>query len=255
MPTHPTPRAPQDLLSLSIVSHGHGALVRDLLGDIARAGRGVEVLLTLNVPETLPFDPATFDFPLRVIVNAAPKGFGANHNAAFRLARGGRFGVLNPDVRFDSDPFPALLAELADPAAGVVAPAVYSPAGAIEDSARKFPTLGSLARKALAGAPPLDYAVGDRTFSPDWVAGMFMLMRRDAFERARGFDERYFLYYEDVDLCRRLRGLGYDVRLVPGARVTHDARRRSRSNLRHALSHLASMARYLASRLPGPGRP
>jgi GT2 family glycosyltransferase len=77
---------------------------------------------------------------------------------------------------------------------------------------------------------------------------MFMLFRREVFERAGGFDERYFLYYEDVDLCRRLAALGYRVELVPAARVVYDARRRSRGrDFRHALWHLASMLRYFSS--------
>jgi len=242
----PIPAARKRLLSLSIVSHLHGELLHGLLRDIEQLGTAVEVLLTVNVPELLPFEPAGFGFPIKVIENAAPRGFGANHNAAFRQAAGDRFCVLNPDVRIDRDPFPALLEALQDDNTGVAAPVVVSPAGVIEDSARKFPTLLSVASKVFV-APSLDYAVGDRPFSPDWVAGMFMLFRREVFERAGGFDERYFLYYEDVDLCRRLGRLGYRVTLVPAARVVHDARRHSHGNLRHLMWHTASLLRFLAS--------
>jgi N-acetylglucosaminyl-diphospho-decaprenol L-rhamnosyltransferase len=239
---------PEKLLTLSIVSHGHGALVHGLLGDIGRHCRGVEVLLTVNVPERLPFEPSSFGFPVRLVANDAPRGFGANHNAAFRLARGGYFCVLNPDVRLNSDPFPALTRALADEKVGVAAPVVLSPVGEIEDSARRYPTPLSVAKKAFASRPGLDYAIGDAPFSPDWVGGMFMLFRREAFERAGGFDERYFLYYEDVDLCRRLARLGYRVELVPAARVVHNARRRSHGDIRHSLWHLSSMLRYFTSR-------
>ena len=242
------PAEPEIQLTLSIVSHGHGALVGALLDDIARHCRGVEVLLTVNVPEALSFEPSAFGFPVRLVANDAPRGFGANHNAAFRLARGGFFCVLNPDVRFDSDPYPPLIRALADQQVGVAAPVVLSPGGEVEDSARKYPTPFSVARKAFARRPGLDYAVGQTPFSPDWVGGMFMLFRREAFERAGGFDERYYLYYEDVDLCRRLAGLGYRVELVPAARVMHDARRRSHGrDIRHSLWHLASMLRYFTS--------
>ena len=250
---HPS-ALPERLLSLSIVSHQHGALVHDLLRDIARSCKGVEVLLTINVPEPLPFEPDAFGFPVKVIVNGAPKGFGANHNAAFRQSNGRYYCVLNPDIRFDLDPFPALCRALDDDEhIGVAAPVVLSPAGEIEDSARKFPTLPSVARKAFARPQTPDYAIGDEAIAPDWVAGMFMLFRREVFERAGGFDERYFLYYEDVDLCRRLNRLGYPVRLVPAARVMHDARRRSHGNVRHLLWHTASLLRYLSTR--GAGDP
>jgi N-acetylglucosaminyl-diphospho-decaprenol L-rhamnosyltransferase len=246
-------------LTLSIVSHGHGALAHDLLRDIARLSTPVEVLLTLNIAEVLPFERTAFRFPLTVLENPAPRGYGANHNAAFRHARGEYFCVLNPDVRLDTDPFPELRraieggrhggksGEKSGGKIGVAAPVVLSPAGEIEDSARRFPTLASLAKKAFGAGPVLDYAIGDQPFSPDWVAGMFMLFPRAAFERAGGFDERYFLYYEDVDLCRRLRGLGYDVRVTPAARVVHDARRASRGDFRHSMWHLKSMLRYLFS--------
>jgi N-acetylglucosaminyl-diphospho-decaprenol L-rhamnosyltransferase len=243
----PHATAPASPVSLSIVSHGHGPLVRELLRDIARSCKGVEVLLTVNVAEPRAFDPGGFGFPVRVIANAAPKGFGANHNAAFRLARGAYFCVLNPDVRFTADPFPALCRALADERVGVAAPVVLSPSGAIEDSARRYPTPLSVAKKAFARAPALDYAVGAEPFSPDWVGGMFMLFRREVFERAAGFDERYYLYYEDVDLCRRLHAIGYRAEVVPAARVVHNARRRSHGNVRHSLWHLASMLRYFSS--------
>jgi len=76
---------------------------------------------------------------------------------------------------------------------------------------------------------------------------MFMLLRRDAFAAVGGFDARYHLYYEDVDLCARLRLAGYDIRLVPSASVVHLARRQSRRDIRYLLWHLRSMTRYILS--------
>ena len=250
MPSDAQPRSaipPERLISISIVSHQHGALVQELLRDLGRSRERMEVLLTINVAETLPFRPDSFGFPVKLIRNPAPRGFGANHNAAFRQASGEYFCVVNPDIRFDADPLPVLRQALDDGTTGVAAPLVLSPGGSIEDSARRFPTLLSVSRKAFARSLVLDYAIGDSPFSPDWVAGMFMLLRRDVFARTGGFDERYFLYYEDVDLCRRLGGLGYKVMLLPAARVVHDARRHSHGNLRHLRWHLSSLVRYLLS--------
>ncbi len=134
---------------------------------------------------------------------------------------------------------------------GVAAPLVVDAAGEPEDSARRFPSAWRLAAKLLGLAPRLDYAIGSEPFSPDWVAGMFLAFRREAFAAVDGFDERYFLYYEDVDLCRRLRASGFDVRLVPGG--VRDASRAPREpsqlspfalarSERHALSALALAA-------------
>jgi N-acetylglucosaminyl-diphospho-decaprenol L-rhamnosyltransferase len=121
-------------LSISIVSHYQGALVADLLSDLgAYCAIPIEVILTINAPEVLPFDAAAFGFPVTVLKNETPKGFGANHNAAFRLATAEYFCVLNPDIRLENDPFPPLLDALSDPANGVVGPLVISPDGNIED--------------------------------------------------------------------------------------------------------------------------
>ncbi len=236
-------------VTISIVSHGHGAMVSSLLSDLALHCRsGISVILTLNIPESAAIGDATLPFPVKVIRNASPRGFGVNHNAAFEVSKSAYFCVLNPDIRIDIDPFPPLIDELAGPRVGVVAPKIMSPAGNIEDSARHFPTVGFLARKLFGLAAGLDYSIGQTVLSPDWVAGMFMLFRTAVFEELQGFDERYFLYYEDVDLCRRLRKRGYEVRLVPSISAVHDARRESHRSLRHLRWHLASILRFFLSR-------
>jgi N-acetylglucosaminyl-diphospho-decaprenol L-rhamnosyltransferase len=235
-------------LTISIVSHGHGAMVTSLLSDLAmHRGSATTVIVTLNIPETLAIDASGFPFQVQIIRNSAPKGFGANHNAAFTQCKGGYFCILNPDIRIREDPFPALIEELARARVGLVAPKILNPSGDIEDSARHFPTAGSLTRKLLGVGPGLDHNIGQKAISPDWVAGMFMLFRSSVFQELLGFDERYFLYYEDVDLCRRLRKRGYEVLLVPTVSAVHDARRESHRNLRHLSWHLVSIARFLLS--------
>lgn len=232
-------------VSVSVVSHGQGALVEHLLRDLAaHVKTPFELILTRNLPEALPFDPSAFGFPIRVIDNPAPRGFGANHNRAFRESHGSAFCLLNPDIRIERDPFPELLACLRDPAVAIAAPLIRNPAGEIEDSARRFPTPLSILRKAWRGTLDVDYSIGSKPIHPDWVAGMFMLFPRDAFASLRGFDERYFLYYEDVDLCARIRLAGKRVVLCPAAVAIHDARRESQRSFRYARWHLASMARY-----------
>jgi len=238
------PEADPPRVSISVVSHGQAGMVGNLLADIAEhVLTPIEVVLTLNVPETLPFDPARFAFPLRIVENATSRGFAVNQNAAFRLGQGRFFCVLNPDIRFDRDPFPGLLECLRDPTIGVAAPLIRDPAGSIEDSARRFPTPWTILRKALVGAG-VEYASGADVIYPDWVAGMFMLFPHDVFEEIGGFDERYFLYYEDVDLCARLAISGRRVAVCPKASAVHAARRQSRRSARYLCWHLSSMMRY-----------
>jgi hypothetical protein len=83
--------------------------------------------------------------------------------------------------------------------------------------------------------------------NPDWVAGMFMLFPRDVFLKIGGFDERYFLYYEDVDLCARLTLADYKILLCSTVSVIHDARRSSHKNLRYMRLHSTSMLRFFLS--------
>ena len=244
-----------DLVSVSIVSHGHAELAARLFDDLrVHKPKGIEVILTLNIDEALPFDPDSFPFPVRTIRNATPRGFAANHNAAFELSRGNFFCVLNPDIRVPADPFGALVGELRNPAVGAAAPLILDPDGAIEDSARPFPTLSSLVAKALGAEPQRYYEIGEESISPDWVGGMFMLLRREAFAAVGGFDARYYLYYEDVDLCARLRLAGYDIRLVPRVSAVHLARRQSRRDIKYLVWHLRSMIRYILSRRRKPGK-
>jgi GT2 family glycosyltransferase len=238
------------MITISIVSHLQAALVADLLRDIESHCKSppAQVILTVNVEEPLGFRPEDFSFGLEIIRNPARRGFGANHNAAFRRAAGGHFCVLNPDVRFSGNPFPPLLEALADESVGAVSALVLDREGAVEDHARRFPRAATLLRKALLGARQDYPGLGRSARSVEWIAGMFMLFRSAVFRRIGGFDERYFLYYEDVDLCARLRAAGYDIRVEPAARIVHDARRESRRNIRRMARHLVSMSRYLFTR-------
>jgi N-acetylglucosaminyl-diphospho-decaprenol L-rhamnosyltransferase len=125
---------------------------------------------------------------------------------------------------------------------------VRDPEGRIEDSARRFPTPGVLLRKLVWEKRRPDYAVDQGPIAVDWIAGMFMLLRSSAYKSAGGFDEAYFLYYEDVDLCRRLAAAGNRVIYDPRATVIHAARRASRRDPILAARHLRSALRFLGTR-------
>jgi len=237
-------------VTASVVSHRHGAMVSRLVKDLLACEEVAEVLVRLNVPEPI-------DLPegrVRLFENEAPRGFGANHNANLASAEGDYFAVLNPDIHLSENPFSLLLPVVAADGCGVVAPVIVTPAGVGEDNARRFPTVRGLVRKLISGYRGVDEGSEDGgVHHPDWVAGMFLLFAREAFELVGGFDERYFLYYEDVDICARLRKAGYEVCLAKEVRAIHDARRESRRSWRFARWHLSSMMRYFAihwGRLP-----
>ena len=208
-------------ISISVVSHSQIVLVAELLNDLALFCRdlNIEFILTLNLMEKLPFSVDKFPYPIKVIRNVSPLGFGANHNQAFRHATGLYFCVINPDIRLSGNPFCNLIRVFADSTVGVAAPLVLGGDGAVEDSARHFPSPLKILCKAIGGCGGSDYVINTVPIYPDWVGGMFMLFPRHVFEQLHGFDERYFLYYEDVNLCGRLRLLDYKVALHPSSQV------------------------------------
>ena len=238
---------PERDITLSVVSHAQNALVNQLLEDIGRrCADRIALVLTENVPDPTPLAVGALTCPVERIANDRVKGFGANHNAAFKHCRTPWFCVVNPDIRLPADPFPSLVAALEKLRAGVAGPRVRNPDGGAEDSARRYPTATSLLKKIFREKREPDYSVDRGALEVDWVAGMFMLFRASAFRSVGGFDEGYFLYYEDVDLCHRLRAGGSGVVFEPRAEVVHDARRASRRNPRLAMHHLRGALRFLS---------
>lgn len=236
-------------MTISVVSHKQIDLVAALFADIAKhcIPGNVEVILTINLPEDLSFSERDYPFLLKIVRNSIPRGFGENHNQAFKMASGDYFCVINPDICFDNNPFHPLLMCLEDSSIGVVAPVVLSEDGKIEDSFRRFPTPFTIICKAFGKNKENDYVIRNKSIHPDWAGGMFLLFPRVLFEKLGGFDQRYFLYYEDVDICARLRLLGYEVVVCPQIQVCHHAQRSSHRNFRYFLWHLKSMARFFFS--------
>lgn len=235
------------LISLSIVSHGQARLVSMLLDDLERARpRNFEVLLTINIPEnTEAFEERPY--PLTVLRNSSPRGFGANHNAAFAHARGTYFAVVNPDIRTDQLDLDRLIEPFNSPGVAAVAPAVQSEAGTLEDSVRRFPTFPRLLRRVVLRQRQPDYRWNTDPIEVDWVAGMFVVFPTMRFREVGGFDaKRFYMYMEDADICKRLRQRGWSVVLNPQVSVVHAARRASHRNFRHLRWHLVSALRFLS---------
>lgn len=237
---------------ISVVSHRQAPLAHQLLQDIHHycLHENLEVIVTVNVEEPLPFNENDFGFRVKIVHNKYPKGFGANHNAAFRSRPSDFFGVLNPDLRLTQDPLTPLSSILLDNRIGVISPLIMNRDRSIEDSARRLPTPGRLLKRCLNRGKDvkLDYEM-DRLVYPDWLAGIFMLFSSEVFSRMKGFDERYYLYFEDVDLCSRLILAGYQVVLDPAVSVIHEARRDSHKNIRYFMWHIFSGLRFFSSRV------
>jgi len=207
----------------------------------------LEVVLTLNLAENIDIKTDEYSFPISVYTNCEPVGFAENHNRAFSRTAGQFFCVMNPDIRLENNPFQSMLDCLQNHTIGVVAPLILGESGNADDSARRFPTPLKILCKALGRCKGRDYEIKEEVVFPDWVGGMFMLFRSEVFKKLNGFNERYFLYYEDVDICARLRLNDYQVALCSESSVIHHAQRTSHRSFRYFRWHLSSMARFFCS--------
>jgi N-acetylglucosaminyl-diphospho-decaprenol L-rhamnosyltransferase len=161
-------------------------------------------------------------------------GFASGVNAGTRTGSAPYVLLLNPDARIDADAVQALVGVLdEDPLVGAVAPLVRHDDGSVDWSQRRFPRLRSTYAQALflhrvfPAATWTDELVRDEAAyrertSPDWVSGACLLVRRRALEDLGGLDDGFFMYCEDIDLCKRLGDAGYSVVFEPAAEVVHE---------------------------------
>ncbi len=237
--------------TVSVVSHGHGRLLHELLTDLSGQENiaAFSVVLTLNLADEA-FDASAYPvLDLTVLRNPRPQGFGANHNAAFAHCRSPWFIVLNPDIRIsDRTALQRLTQDTPLPASGIVAPLVLSSLGIPEDAVRPNLSLPSLLARACGRRDrhmPAGSAIRGRPFY--WLAGMCMVASSAAYRQVGGFDERFFLYCEDYDLCARLYLAGYELTVDDSVSVVHDAQRDSHGSAKHLRWHLSSLMKVWLS--------
>ncbi len=189
-------------------------------------------------------------------------GFGAAANIGIRRAETEWVLIANPDITWRAGALDELLAAGRRwPRAGAVGPAILTPDGDLYPSARLIPTLGVGIGHAVLGpvwpGNPWTRRYRAEAGNPServtgWISGSCMLLRRRAADAVGGFDERYFMYFEDVDLCDRLEAAGYDVVYAPSSVVVHDqGHAASRQPRAMMAEHHRSAYRFLARRYPG----
>jgi len=163
---------------------------------------------------------------VRVASPETPQGYGANLNLGMRLLEAPEFVLLaNDDVVFAPESLPLLLRALRDDLrAGIAGPRLVDRDGKDATSFASFPTVRDAIREVAILPGPLWRLAQRRRPEPprpDFVLGAAMLVRRAAFDAVGGFDEDFFLNFEETDFCFRLREAGWGVAWVPDAVVTH----------------------------------
>ena len=213
-------------VTVSIVNHENREAVLEALGVLAAdEGResSVEVIVVDNVSQDGSVDAIRAAFPdVRVIARTDRAGYGANHNVALREARGRHVLLLNDDAHVRPGAIDALRRQLDErDDVAVAAPTVRTPAGALEQTLWPRPSL----RADVTGAARLGRvrAIPPGSAEPiGWAMGCALMVRRDAVMALGGFDEGYFMYSEEIDLCTRLVDAGQRIAHVPEAVVEHE---------------------------------
>lgn len=257
-------------ISVIVVTHESADCIASCLNSLRRHApeRSHEVIVVDNASSDRTAAVIEEDYPeVRLVRSDRRRGFAANCNIGARLARGVILFLLNPDARITPGSVDALADYLdAHPSVAVVGPSLVYPDGSHQPSARRFPTTAVtlLRRSPLRLLWPnsqgeqrhlmLDAAF-DQPAEVDWLLGAALSLRASVYGDLGGMDERYRLYCEDIDLCRRAWEAGGTVVLLPEAVVEHDLSELTRRRFltRATLWHMRSMARYV--RLHGVRRP
>ncbi|MDO8108568.1 glycosyltransferase family 2 protein [Isoptericola sp. b441] len=231
------------------------------LADATR--RPVELVLVDNGTDATVAGDVAARHGAQLLVAGRNLGYGGAANLGAAGSSAPWIVVANPDVVWAAGALDALLdGGLRHPGAGALGPRVLNPDGTTYPSARALPGLGrgighALLGRAWPGNPWTSAYLDAERADPDaertagWLSGSCLLLRRAAFEQVGGFDDGYFMFFEDVDLGDRLGRAGWSSVFVPSAVVTHAQgtswRERPEAMIR---AHHASAARYLARRYP-----
>lgn len=252
-------------IDVVIVNWNGGDLVRTCLASLAAAGDdpATEIVVVDNASVDGSADGLERpDLHVTVLRNPDNAGFGRACNQGAARGRAPAILFLNPDTEVGPDSLQIALAALsADPRVGIVGAQLVDGAGRVQRMCARRPSAKSLIGQELH----LDRLMPGRVpthFMTDWdhassgpvgqVMGAFLLIRRSLFEKLGGFDARFHVYYEDVDLCARAWDAGFAVRHVADATVRHDGQGTTRQVKARRLFYIQRSRILYAAKHHGP---
>ncbi|MBU4477610.1 MAG: glycosyltransferase family 2 protein [Candidatus Omnitrophica bacterium] len=214
-------------LSIIVVNYNAGELLEECVKSVYEKINDIsfEVIVVDNASQDSSIVSLKQKFPSVVLIeNKNNRGFAAANNQALELSRGTYILFLNPDTKIISGSFH----EMIDFAGknedlGALGVKLLNSDGSLQLSCRKFPSLKSVARQMFFLDKKNYEKLGnyDRPREIDQPMGAALLARKSVLDKIGGFDERFFLYYEEVDLCKRIKERGWKIYFYPGISVTH----------------------------------
>jgi N-acetylglucosaminyl-diphospho-decaprenol L-rhamnosyltransferase len=240
-----------------VVDYDAGELLSGCVTSLLSEGVGRVVVVENGAPGGARAALGPAGDAVEMVVPGRNVGYGAGANRGIAATADCEYVlVCNPDLRVHAGAVAELAAVLdAEPAWAVVGPRIVDPGGEVYPSVRRFPSMTDAAGHALLALfkpdnpfsrryRPMD-AGGDGLSEADWVSGACFLVRRSAMEELGGFDESYFMFAEDMDLCWRAHRAGWGVGVQPAAVVTHaEGVSRRRHPYRMLLAHHRSALHF-----------
>jgi GT2 family glycosyltransferase len=253
-----------DKISIAIVTYNNATIIADALAALLAImddDVAVSQLLVIDNHSTdttiAVLQPDLMDERISLIENTTNYGFGAGHNQAIKQTDATYHIICNPDIVINGNTIPAMLAYLDQhPNIGILSPKLMNVDGSLQPNNHKHPTLLDLALRRLAPAwlkarlkkrmdAYLLLDVGyDAVCDVPFLSGAFMICRTEVLKQVAGFDERYFLYFEDADLCRKVQAAGYRTVYFPDASVIHHWERAAYKSWRMTWIMLQSAIKY-----------
>jgi GT2 family glycosyltransferase len=248
-------------LFIAVVTYKSRAVIEPCLASIYGSNMPFpfEVIVIDNNSNDGSVEYIRSKFPdVRLIVNRRNEGFAKAVNLAFRECSGRYLLVLNPDILVCHGAIPALVSMMeSDPEIGLCAPKLLNIDGSLQYSCRRYYTLYTLLlrRTILGSIFPNHEALRKHLMMDwdhstarevDWVLGAAFMLRREAVPEDQAMDERFFLYFEDVDLCLQLQKAGWKVIYYPGAVMIHHHQRESAKRIlsRAKFEHMKSWIKF-----------
>lgn len=230
---------------VSIISHGHQKLIADscLLASLD----GLRII----VRENKPTERRSIDNEVQYIQNLRTCGFGENHNKNFEVLMPDDddwFVICNPDIVANSNIIRDLVFRADSDGYSIAVPYLYNESTKqFDHNVRRWPTVFNLMQSFLKLGGKSRYTASELSVLcyPDWASGAFMAIKAGVYRALSGFDERYFMYMEDVDLCKRATILGVRIRFYCDITIIHNAARASNKFISASFKHhVTSAVRY-----------
>jgi GT2 family glycosyltransferase len=234
---------------ISIISTNQSHLVEKLCADLLKNKIKLKIVVTLNGKNENVGALSKFKKNLNInfIKNREIKGFANNHNKVFKMYKSKYFLILNPDLRIKTIDLDMLKKNLiSNSNIKLISPQIFDSQILNYGNFRQFPKLITPLIRLLIINRPFKYNFKKITNYVDWISGAFMFIESNFLKKINYFDEKYYLYYEDVDLCKRV-NIDHKKTAINKSlnnKIIHFSRRDSHKKFKYFLYHIKSYIYY-----------